>query len=85
MLADTPVSFKIDSGADTSVMSETTYETLKNKPKLSVVRNSLQSPGGVVGTRGQFLAKIRAQVDGQLRNCCFRVTVVKSNGENLLS
>lgn len=30
-LADTPVSFKIDSGSDTSVMSEAAYETLWNK------------------------------------------------------
>ncbi len=45
-LAHTPVSFKIDSGADTSVMSEATYETLQNKPKLTAVTNTLQSPGG---------------------------------------
>lgn len=84
-LAHTPVSFKIDSGADTSVISEATYETLQNKPKLSTVKNILQSPGGVVATRGQFLAKIKAHVNGQLQNCCFRVVVVRTNGENLLS
>ena len=84
-VAHTPVSFKIDSGADASVMSETTYETLKEKPKLVEVKNTLQSPGGVVATRGQFLAKIKAHVNGQLRNCCFRVVVVKTSGENLLS
>ncbi len=84
-LAHTPVSFKIDSGADTSVMSEATYETLQNKPKLTAVKNTLQSPGGVVATRGQFLAKIKAHVNGQLQNCCFRVVVVKTSGENLLS
>ena len=84
-LAGTPVSFKIDSGADTSVMTEATYETLENKPKLCTVKNTLQSPGGIVTTRGQFLAKIKAHVNGQLRNCCFRVVVVKTNGENLLS
>ncbi|KAK0130680.1 hypothetical protein N1851_034803 [Merluccius polli] len=84
-LAGTPVSFKIDSGADTSVMSEATYETLRYKPKLSVLKNTLQSPGGVVATRGQFFAKIKAHISGQLRNCCFRVVVVKTTGENLLS
>lgn len=82
-LAHTPVSFKIDSVADTSVMSEATYETLQNKPKLTAVKNTLQSPGGAVATRGQFLAKIKAHVNGQLRNCCFRVVVVKTSGENL--
>lgn len=51
---DKPPWFKIDSGADTSVMSEATFEALRNKPKLSIVRNTLQSPGGVVATRGQF-------------------------------
>ena len=60
-VAHTPVSFKIDSGAEASVMSETTYETLKVKPKLVEVKNRLQSPGGVVATRGQFLAKIKCQ------------------------
>ena len=84
-LADMPVSFKIDSGANTSVMSEATYETLQHKPKLNVVKNTLQSPGSVVATRGQFLAKLKAHVNGQLRNCCFRVVVVETNGENLLS
>lgn len=48
-------------------------------------KNTLQSPGGVVTTRGQSLAKIKAHVNGQLRNSCFRVVVVKTNGENLLS
>ncbi|KAI2646922.1 Gag-Pol polyprotein [Labeo rohita] len=85
ILAHTPVSFKIDSGADTSVMSEATFETLQNKPKLTAVKNTLQSPGGAVATRGQFLAKIKAYLNGQLRNCCFRVVVVKTSGENLLS
>ncbi|KAL6470492.1 hypothetical protein MHYP_G00216110 [Metynnis hypsauchen] len=84
-VADTPVSFKIDSGADTSIMSEATYETLRSKPKLIEVTNTLQSPGGTVATRGQFLAKLKANISGQLRNCCFRVVVVKTNGENLLS
>ena len=38
-----------------------------------------------MATSGQFLAKLKAHVSGQLRNCCFRVVVVKTNGENLLS
>ncbi|KAL6490170.1 hypothetical protein MHYP_G00005150 [Metynnis hypsauchen] len=84
-VADTPVSFKIDSGADTSIMSEATYETLRSKPKLREVTNTLQSPGGTVATRGQFVAKLKANISGQLLNCCFRVVVVKTNGENLLS
>lgn len=53
-LAHTPVSFKIDSGADTSVASEATYETLQNKPKLSTMKNTLQSPSGTVATRGSL-------------------------------
>lgn len=31
------------------------------------------------------MAKIKAYLNGQLRNCCFRVVVVKTSGENLLS
>ncbi|KAI4889236.1 hypothetical protein NFI96_019823 [Prochilodus magdalenae] len=34
--------------------------------------DKIASPGGIVTTRGQFLAKIKAHVNGQLRNCCFR-------------
>lgn len=53
-LARTQVSFKINSGADTSVISEATYETLQNKPKLTTVKNTLQSPGRIVATRSSF-------------------------------
>lgn len=39
-LAHTPVSFKIDSSADMSIISEATNETLQNKSKLNPVKNT---------------------------------------------
>lgn len=54
MYANTPVSFKIDSNKNTSLMSEATYETLQNKPKLSSMKNMLQSPGSVMASRVDF-------------------------------
>ena len=80
-----PVLFKIDSGADTSVMSEASFERLARKPRLKPVKTTLQSPGGTVTTRGQFIAKTEAQVNNKWQQCYFRVVVVKSSGENLLS
>ena len=85
-IANTSVQFKIDSGADTSVITESTYDSLKRKPQLKPVKGpQLDSPGGKVTTRGQFLAKIKAEVQDKLTDCYFRVVVVKSSGDNLLS
>ena len=40
------ISFKIDSGADTTVMAEGTYRTLLQRPELQETSSKLKRPGG---------------------------------------
>ena len=42
----TPVCFKIDTGADISVMSESTYQALPQRPQLKPSTALSSSPGG---------------------------------------
>lgn len=72
-----PVKFKLDSGADVSVISEDTWKLLKPRPKLTQVKSKLVSPGGPLQSKGQFIAKSN--------DFNFRVIVVSSATENLLS
>ena len=48
------LSFKIDTGADVSVISEATYKHLRPKPNLIPIRSTLSSPGGVLHCLGKF-------------------------------
>ena len=50
--------FKIDSGADATVMSEESYESLKNKMPLNKTNVILNSPGGKLECRGQLKTKV---------------------------
>ena len=74
------MNFKIDSGADVSVMSYSKYLTLKPRPSLSEVTTSLSSPGGPLDCKGRFVA--RTEVKGT--NYSFRVLVVGNEVECLL-
>ena len=78
---DTDLRFKIDSGADCTIISEKTFRGLKRKPMLSKSTAVLTSPGGRVPVKGEFFAKTR--VKGQQYK--FRVVVVQKNCNNLLS
>ena len=81
-IKDQNVTFKIDTGADVSIMNYNTYKKFKNKPHLTDPCIKLTSPGGRIQTVGQFYAKVN--VNGE--NFKFRVIVVKSNtNSNLLS
>ena len=51
------VKFKIDTGADITVMSEATYRGLTLKPKLQPSKSTLYSPGGKIDCKGQFVAE----------------------------
>lgn len=51
-----PVDFKIDTGVDTTVMTEMTFNKLQQKPKLIKSRSTVYSPGGKVKCVGKFLA-----------------------------
>ena len=75
-----PVDFKIDSGADVSVMSYSRYLSMKPRPVLSDVKANLSSPGGPLNCKGRFIA--RTQVKGTRYN--FRVLVVGNEVETLL-
>ena len=76
-----PVTFKLDSGADVSVMSDSNYKYLRPRPSLKTVKANLNSPGGPLNCRGQFIAK--ATMKGTVYH--FRVIVVENDVENLLS
>ena len=48
------VKFKIDTSADISVLTQSTYNSLAQKPLLKPSRASLLSPGGRIEVRGEF-------------------------------
>ena len=51
------VTFKIDSGADTSVISVTTYKPLRDRPILDPANGAIFGPGdGSLDGRGKFMA-----------------------------
>ena len=75
------MTFKIDTGADTSVITESTYNALPWKPKLDPVRSPLISPGGPLKCIGMFHAKTYYK-SVEYR---FRVHVVQGSHSNLLS
>ena len=54
-----PINFKIDSGADISVISEATYRSLPFQPKLTNIVGSLQTPCGSLACKGRFKAVTR--------------------------
>jgi len=70
------INFKIDSGADVSVMSEDQYHQLKHPPKLVPAEKSLKSYGGMPKTLGMFKTGDSVQ---------FWIYVVQGSGSNLLS
>ena len=78
----TVVKFKIDTGADISVMSEQTFNQLKIRPKLFSTKTVLTSPGGKLNVCGEFYA----HTSYKGRRYKFRVVVVANRvGSNLLS
>lgn len=48
------MNFKIDSGADATVISEASYNSLENKPELGNTNVILRSTGGVLQCVGQM-------------------------------
>ncbi|KAK7103074.1 hypothetical protein V1264_021199 [Littorina saxatilis] len=75
------VPFKIDTGADVSVISSAQYRKLKPCPQLSKTSAILRSPGGILKCEGQFVAI--SKVHDQLHS--LRLFVVQSKTDNLLS
>ena len=76
------IAFKIDSGADISIISESCYKTLKQRPALRKALSILKSPGGNVNCLGYFIADIYRNQQKFL----FRIYVVAGKDQaNLLS
>jgi hypothetical protein len=74
------IRFKLDSGADLSLMSVESYNKLKPKPQLQDVNIVINSPGGKVQVIGSFTAT--SKYEGQSYQ--FKITVAKISN-NLLS
>ena len=75
------VSFKIDTGADVSAISESVYKSISPRPKLKHSDTVLQSPGGKVAYLGQFVT----QTEHRGNKVSFRVFVLKGSTDCLLS
>lgn len=81
-IQDTDVKFKIDTGADISVISVQTYDALRTKPDLNLINTVLDCPGGKVRSIGQF--KTSTHYKGS--KYCFTVYVITGlQVNNLLS
>ena len=52
-----PTNFKIDSGADVTVISQKIYRRMPNRPHLKPSKVVLNSPGGQLSNLGQFVAR----------------------------
>ncbi|KAK3091772.1 hypothetical protein FSP39_022529 [Pinctada imbricata] len=75
-----PVVFKIDSGADTSVISDKLFYSLPKRPKLSPVKGIVSGIGGVVKCEGEF--KTHTWHNGN--EYVFPVHVIKGTQTSLL-
>ena len=77
----TPITFKIDTGTDVSIISEASFLKLKDKPTLDNCGiERLISPGGEVSTLGQFVADVRYRD----RDYTMRLFVSNGQSNNLL-
>ena len=80
-IKDTPVKFKIDTGADISIMSDKVFRNLMRKPQLTKCNHKLSSPGGRLPVKGQFYAKTAYKG----KEYKFKVVVVNNRVNTLLS
>ena len=71
------IDFKMDSGADTSIMSEETYDTVRQRPKLKPITTTLLG----LKSKGQFIT--HTEVKRQLFH--FHIVVVSAKANILLS
>ena len=81
------VKFKVDTGADVTVLKEADFRKLPRRPQLSSSQIPyLNSPGGKVGTVGEFIANVTRRGQGQGPvTYRFRVVVPSLAGANLLA
>lgn len=79
-LCGSDVTFKIDTGADITLLSTRSYDQLAQKPPLAHTDAKLMSPGGAVPCRGEFVASVHFKS----KEYNFRV-IVADYQNNLLS
>lgn len=82
-LCGTPTVFKIDTGADVTIITEKTYKALKNSPPLKSGNIRLESVGGKLTCLGMFQAKVWPKKSKQVY--LVNVYVVQGSSNNLLS
>ncbi len=58
-IGNTPVAFKIDTGADVTIMSEQSFQNLQKKQELCKANVTLNSPGGQLKCMSQFRSHIK--------------------------
>ena len=75
------VRFKIDCGADVTVISEKAYRQMRDRPKLKPANVKLDTLGGPLTCKGQFIARVQRN-----QNTVFvRMYVVNGDFDNLIS
>ena len=77
-----PMQFKIDTGANISVISVSTYQALPQRPKLKPSNAMLSSLGGMLKCKGQFTAEISHKTKQFFVDIC---VIEESCVNNLLS
>lgn len=82
-MCNTNCQFKIDTGADISVISFKQYQKLNMPPPLARTTAILNSPGGILKTRGQFTTQVKLQ--GRDNTIPLPIVVVDGDMDNLLS
>lgn len=75
-----PINFKIDTGADCCIISETVFKTLQPKRVLHTAKKVLSGPGGGLNCLGQFITQ--ASYKGQTYT--FRLYVIRGASVNSL-
>ena len=58
-VCDYSVNFKIDTGADITIMSDVTFKRISHQPKLTSVDSLLLSPIGKLNCRGKFVTTVK--------------------------
>ena len=59
-ICDSVLSFKVDSGADVSIISQATFNGLKKKPMLKEPGKTLMTPAGKLDVQGVFSTKTQS-------------------------
>ena len=75
------VRFKIDCGADVTVISEKTYRSMRDRPKLKQAHVKLDTLGGPLTCKGQFIARVQRNQ----HTVFVRMYVVNGDFDNLIS